>query len=74
MEIHNYDTYPKDLDFCPFCGGIASIHLIGQDVIGKKRIVEVECTDCHTIQRTGGIYLSTKNIVKIALKKWNSRK
>lgn len=26
------------------------------------------------IQRTGGIHLSTKDIVKMALKKWNSRK
>ena len=62
----------NDLKPCPFCGADADIKFIGNDYT-KKRSVEIKCTKCFTLQKTGTIMFGHAQCEEWAKEEWNAR-
>src|SRR5690606_22731887 len=57
---------------CPFCGGEAEIHDIGND-LKKSRKTEIVCTQCHVKKVVAAIHNPLSWTRATAIEEWNRR-
>ena len=71
-EIHNYATYPEELEPCPFCGKKPYWTIKGQDGILKKKTITIRC-ECGASMEQSAFRYDTDWLKKMMVEKWNKR-